>query len=153
MPSSRIEAALLPIRLFAGWVLLRAGLVKLANGWLDHPHLADALEPWLREGRPYAAFAPFLRHVVMPHGQTWSTVVACSELLIGAALLAGLFTRAAALGGLLISLAFLLARGDGIEANPTAPMVAMTATLLFSHSGRVLGLDAALADRLPRWLT
>jgi thiosulfate dehydrogenase [quinone] large subunit len=153
MPDPRLSAPLLPIRLFTGWVLLRAGLIKLANGWLDHPHLASALEPWLREGRPYAAFAPFLRHVVMPHGEAWSAVIACSELLIGAALLSGLVTRAAALGGLLISFAFMLARGDGIEANPTAPMVAMTATLLFSHSGRVLGLDAALADRLPRWLT
>jgi thiosulfate dehydrogenase [quinone] large subunit len=147
------SSPLLPIRLFVGWVMLRAALIKLADGWLDHPKLAVTLQTWLDENRPYAAFAGFIRSVIIPHGQGWSQVVAIGELVVGAALLAGLLTRAAAFGGLLLSLAFLLARGDGIEANPTAPFVIMTATLMFSHSGRTLGLDAALADRVPRWLT
>jgi thiosulfate dehydrogenase [quinone] large subunit len=145
--------ALVPIRVFVGWVFLRAALIKLAGGWLEQPRLAPFLEGWLKEDRPWGIFSPFLRHVVLPHAQGWSAVVACGEVLVGAALLAGFLTRAAALGGLLLSLAFLLARGDGIEANPTAPFVVMSFALLFSHSGRTLGLDAALADRLPRWLT
>ncbi len=145
--------ALLPVRLFAGWVFLRAGLSKLAAGWLDHPRVSAVIEDWMKEDRGYAFFRPFLRGVVLPHPQLWSRLVVSGELLVGAALLAGLCTRAAALGGLLLTLAFLLARGDGFEANPTAPFVMMCATLLLSHSGRALGLDAALSDRLPRWLT
>lgn len=147
-----ISAPLLPIRLFVGWVFLRAALTKLAGGWLVQPKIAAVIEGWLRDGKPYGFFAPFLRNVVLAHPQTWSQMIAIGELAVGAALLAGFITRAAALGGFLMALSFFLARGDGFEANPTAPFAIMTLALLFSHSGRTLGLDAALADRLPRWL-
>jgi uncharacterized membrane protein YphA (DoxX/SURF4 family) len=147
------SAALLPVRLFAGWVFLRASLMRLAGGWLDQPRVVAPVEAWLQSGHTYGFFAPFIRTLVLPHGQFWSVVVSVSELFIGAALLAGFITRAAALGGFLLTLAFLLVRGDGLDANPTAPFVFIFATLMLAHSGRTLGLDAALADRLPRWLT
>lgn len=147
------SAALLPIRLFVGWVFLRASLMKLAGGWLDQSKLTPIIEGWLHEGRPYSFFAPFLRNVVLTHAHTFSWLVAGGELLVGGALLAGFLTRAAALGGVCLTLAFMLARGDGADANPTAPFVIMSLALLFSHSGRTLGMDAALADRLPSWLT
>jgi thiosulfate dehydrogenase [quinone] large subunit len=147
------SAALLPVRLFVGWVFLRASLMRLGGGWLDQPRVVAPVEAWLQSGHTYGFFAPFVRALVLPHGQMWSIFIAVGELLIGAALLAGFITRAAALGGLVLTLAFLLVRGDGLDANPTAPFVFMFATLMLSHSGRTLGLDAALADRLPRWLT
>lgn len=146
-------SALLPVRLFVGWVFLRASLMKLSSGWLGQPKLVAVLEGWLREGRTYALFRPFLEGVVIPHDRLFSWLICGGELAVGAALLAGFCTRAAALGGVLLTMAFLLGRGDGLDANPTAPFVAMSLALLFSHSGRSLGLDAALADRLPRWLT
>jgi thiosulfate dehydrogenase (quinone) large subunit len=149
----RPTPALLPVRLFVGWVFLRAALLKLAGGWLDQPKLGAIVEGWLREDKPYGLIAPLLRGVVVPHAHGFSRFVAGAELVVGAALLAGFLTRAAALGALLLSTTYLLARGDGLEANPTAPFIVMAAALFFSHSGRTLGLDAALADRLPRWLT
>jgi uncharacterized membrane protein YphA (DoxX/SURF4 family) len=145
--------ALLPIRLFCGWVFLRASLVKISSGWLQHPKLVGVLDEWLHSRPTYDFFCPFLTGVVIPHDRVFSWLICGGELAVGAALLAGLFTRAAALGGVLLTTAFLLARGDGLDANPTAPFIAMTLTLLFSHSGRTLGLDAELAHRLPRWLT
>ncbi|MEO6952331.1 MAG: DoxX family membrane protein [Polyangia bacterium] len=145
--------ALLPIRLFVGWVFLRASLAKLSTGWLEQPRLAAVLEGWLKEGHTYALYRPFLHDVVLPHAQLFSWLVCGGELLVGAALLAGIITRGAALGGLVLTTSFLLARGDGADANQTAPFVAMTLALLFAHTGRTLGLDAALAHKLPRWLT
>jgi uncharacterized membrane protein YphA (DoxX/SURF4 family) len=147
------SAALLPVRLFVGWVFLRGALLRLADGWLDHPRVVPYLEGWLANGQMHGFFAPFVRHLVLPYGQTWSIVIAVSDLLIGGALLAGFLTRAAAFGGFLLALAFLLARGDGLDANQTAPLLFMCATLMLAHSGRTLGMDAALADRVPRWLT
>lgn len=145
--------ALLPVRLFVGWVFLRASLTKLSTGWLEEPRLAAVLEGWLKEGRTYAAYRPFLEAVVLPHAKLFSWLVCGGELCVGAALLAGLITRGAALGGVVLTASFMLARGDGADANQTAPFVAMTLALLLGHSGRTLGLDAALAHKLPRWLT
>lgn len=154
MAENRWGAPLLPIRLFVGWVFLRASLVKLGSGWLDQPHkLGPILEGWLRDGKPYAFYAPFLRGVVLPNEHLFAGLVTIGEISVGALLLAGLFTRAAALIALVLTLSFLLGRGDGAEANATAPFCIMALALLFGHSGRTLGLDAALADRAPRWLT
>ncbi len=153
MRETTLLAVLLPIRLFAGWVFLRASIVKLAGGWFDHPKLQAIVEGWLQDDKPYSFFAPFLRSVVLPNAQLFGRMVALGELAVGCALLLGLVTRAAAAGGLFLTLMFLLARGDGLDGNPTAPFVVMMLTLLLSHSGRTLGVDAALAHRLPRWLT
>ena len=153
MRETTFVALLLPLRLFVGWVFLRASIVKLADGWFDQPKLAPIILGWLHDGKSYGFFTPFLHDVVLPNAQQFGRAVTAGELLVGGALLAGFFTRVAALGGLLLSLSFMLARGDGIDANQTAPFVAMTLTLLFTHSGRALGVDAALADRVPSWLT
>src|SRR5438067_12265112 len=146
-------AFLLPLRLFCGWTLLNTGLKKLAAGWLSRPELANSIEGWLREGKPYGFYAPFLRSVVLPHAHVFAILVSCGELLVGAALLAGLFSRIAAAGGVLLTLNFMLGHGDGIGANDTAPWVIMMVTLMLTSPGRTLGLDAALRGRLPRWLS
>ena len=146
-------AFLLPLRLFCGWSLLNTGMKKLNDGWLSRPELANTIEGWLREGKPYGFYAPFLRSVVLPHAHLFSILVSFGELLVGAALLAGLFTRFAAAAGVLLTLNFMLGRGDGIGANNTAPWVAMMVTLMLTSAGRTLGLDAALRGRLPSWLS
>jgi thiosulfate dehydrogenase [quinone] large subunit len=143
---------LLPMRLFCGWVLLSAGLSKLLGGWLSGPQLANNVAGWLRDGKPYSIYAPFLRGVVLPHAHFFAQLVSFGELLAGAALLAGLFSRAAAAGGLLLVGNFMLAKGDGFAANGTAPMVIMMLTMMLTGPGRTLGLDATLRGRIPRWL-
>jgi thiosulfate dehydrogenase (quinone) large subunit len=145
-------AFLLPLRLFCGWTLLNTGLKKLHDGWLTRPELAQTIEGWLRDGKPYGFYAPFLRAVVLPHAHVFAILVSFGELLVGAALLAGLFTRAAAAAGVLLTLNFLLGRGDGLGANNTAPWVFMMLTLMLTGAGRTLGLDGALRGKLPRWL-
>ena len=146
-------AFLLPLRLFCGWSLLNTGLKKVADGWLTRPELANTIDGWLREGKPYGFYAPFLRSVVLPHAHVFSILVSFGELCVGAALLAGLFTRFAAAAGVLLVTNFLLGRGDGIGANNTAPWIAMLLTLMLTSPGRTLGLDAALRGRVPRWLS
>lgn len=146
-------AYLLPLRLFCGWVFMNAGLSKLVGGWLSGPQLHDTVASWLRDGRPYHFYAPFLRDVVLVHAARFAMLVSFGELLVGAALLAGLFTRAAALAGILLVGNFLLARGDSLAANDTAPMLVLLVTALLTNPGRALGLDAALRGRVPRWLS
>jgi thiosulfate dehydrogenase (quinone) large subunit len=145
-------AFLLPLRLFCGWVFLNTGVHKLSGGWLGDGELSEILGEWLRDGKPYAFYVPFLRDVVLPHAHLFSCLVAIGELLVGAALLAGLFTRLAAFVGLVMVGNFLLGHGDGLAANGTAPMAVMMLTMMATAPGRTLGLDAALRGRLPTWL-
>jgi thiosulfate dehydrogenase [quinone] large subunit len=146
-------AYLLPLRLFAGWVFLMEALSKLSSGWVPAGKLAVIVGGWLREGKPYSFYAPFLRDVVLPNSHAFSLAVAGGELLVGSALLAGLFSRWAALGGLIMSLNYMLARGDGLGPNATSPFVFICLTLMLTQPGRALGIDAALRGKVPQWLS
>jgi uncharacterized membrane protein YphA (DoxX/SURF4 family) len=145
-------AALLPLRLVTGWMFLMEALSKLANHWLAEPRLSPIIEGWLRDEKPYGFYRPFLEHVVLGHVKLFSGLVVFGELSVGALLLAGLFARPAGAVGMVIVLNYMLARGDGLSPNPTAPILLILLTLMLTRPGRVLGLDAALRDKLPKWL-
>lgn len=142
---------LLPLRLCCGWVLGTAGFGKVASGWLTHPLLAPRIEDWLTAGRTYRFFVPALHHL-LHHAQLASTTVALVELGAGAALLLGLFSRWAAFCGFVVMVGYLLAAGDGLGQNPSAPLCAALLSLTLCSSGRALGLDAALSGRISSWL-
>lgn len=144
---------LLPVRLFTGWAFFMESLSKLSSGWLERPRLEGLLEGLLREGKPYSFYMPFMKGVLLGHPIFFTYVVIFLELLVGAALLAGLFTRLASLIGLFLVFNFLFARGDGAGPNPTAPFIAILLTLFCTHTGRTLGLDAALRNKVPPWMT
>jgi thiosulfate dehydrogenase [quinone] large subunit len=146
-------AYLVPLRLFTGWVFVISALSKIHAGWLRRPALQRVIEGWLRDDHPYRFYAAILRWPVLAHPGLFTWLVIVGELVVGAALLAGLFTRPICVLGILITLNYLLGRGDNAGANPTSPFIAILVTLLLTHPGRVLGLDAALEGRLPRWLT
>jgi len=146
-------AALLPMRLVTGWLFLMASMQKLMGHWLDEPKLLGILQGWLKEGRPYSFYAPFLNGVVIPHVKLFTYAVVGGELTVGAALLAGLFTRPACVGGALLVLNFLLGHGDGLSFNSTALTLLILITLMLAHPGRILGLDAALKGKVPSWLS
>jgi uncharacterized membrane protein YphA (DoxX/SURF4 family) len=145
---------LLPLRICCGWVLCTAGFGKVESGWLTHPHLITRIEEWLHAGRTYRFYVPVLHRIMtMDHPQILSIALCSLELLAGAALLCGLFSRWAAFCGFTLTLNLMLASGDGLGANPTAPLCAALLTLTLAGSGRVLGLDAALQGRVSPWLS
>lgn len=145
-------AFLLPLRLFCGWIFLNSGVHKLSAGWLRTDELSAILGEWLKDGKTYPFYVSFLRDVVLPHAHLFARLVSLGELLVGAALLAGLMTRLAAFVGLVLLANFLFGRGDGLSANGTASLAVMMFTMILTAPGRTLGLDAALRGRLPRWL-
>ncbi len=142
---------LLPLRLCCGLSLCTAGFGKVASGWLTHPLLSARIEDWLTAGRTYRFFVPALHHV-LHHAQLASTAVAVTEMVAGAALLLGLFSRWAAFFGFLVMTGYLLAQGDGLGQGATAPLCAGLLSLTLCGSGRALGLDAALSGRVSSWL-
>jgi thiosulfate dehydrogenase [quinone] large subunit len=151
-------AFLVPLRLACGYLLATSGLGKVLSGWLRSPLLGARLSEWLRPGHPRHLFPalidPVLQHMQY-HAQAYSIAVTATELLCGAALFVGIFSRYAALFGLLVSLLPLAGGAESAQPGANLQLVYCAALLSLSLSGagRSLGLDSLLRGRVPPWLS
>ncbi|MCD5322477.1 MULTISPECIES: DoxX family protein [Pontibacillus] len=138
---NNIVAALLTIiRVYLGYTWFMAGFHKLtgpsfdANGFLqgavgkatgDHP----AVQGW---------WAAFLDTIAIPNSGLFSFLVMWGEILVGAALILGIFTTFAALMGITMNFAFLLS--GTTSTNPQ--MVLLTIFILVAgYNAGKYGLD------------
>ena len=105
--SALSEWALVPLRLFLGVTFTFAALQKLAN-----PNFFNAASPISIHAQLVAAARVSPLRTLVVHLVGLSTVIgatiAIAELAVGVATLLGLFQRAAAVGGALLSLTFFL---------------------------------------------
>jgi thiosulfate dehydrogenase [quinone] large subunit len=130
------------LRLYAGWQWLSAGLGKLGNpAWTgakagaaitgfakgalektggDHPDV----QTW---------YAWFLRNVVLPNADAWGYLITFGELLVGIALIIGLFTGIAAFFGSLMNINYLLA--GSVSSNPILFAIATWLVLAWKTAG------------------
>ncbi len=112
------------------------------RGFIDQ-EIANPTFPWM---------AAFLRDVVLAHFAFFGTLTFVTELALGVALLFGLFTRLAGLGGFLwqanIALQAFNVPGEWywIWVLLTLPQFCFA----FGDAGRVLGVDAWLEPALRR---
>ena len=144
---------LLPLRLFVGESLVRAGLGKIVNRWLTDAGLELTINGWLAHEKPAHFYQGFLRDVVVPHYHLFAWLIVVGEISVGCAMLLGLFTRPAAVVGLFMTLNFYLGQGETLTANTSAAYLAMLLTLAIVPAGRALGADAFLKGKVPRWLS
>jgi uncharacterized membrane protein YphA (DoxX/SURF4 family) len=80
-------------------------------------------------------------------------LITLGELAVGACLLVGLASRLASFLGLLLLGSITAASGQALAPPGNALlMAAIMFTFLIAPPGRVMGLDAALRARLPRWM-
>jgi thiosulfate dehydrogenase [quinone] large subunit len=144
------EWSLLPLRLFLGATFTYAGLQKLAN-----PNFFDAKSPISIQNQlvaaartsPIHALLSNLGGVAVPIG----VVIAVGEVAVGLGTLFGLFTRVAAVGGLLLSLSLFLT--VSFHASPFftgADIVFFFAWTPFivAGGGTQLSMDAWIKERV-----
>jgi thiosulfate dehydrogenase [quinone] large subunit len=89
-------------------------------------------------GASYGWFAGFLHGFVIPNASWIAKAVTLSELIIGALLILGLFTGAAAAVGLVLNVIYMFSGSSGV--NPAYAIVAVFLILAWRNSG-YLGLD------------
>ena len=106
------------VRLYVGWQWLAAGWEKVHDSAWTGPGAGGALSGFLRGALAKTAgahpdvqswYAHFLQNIIVPHAHAWSFVVAYGELLVGVALMIGIFTGIAAFFGLFMNFNYLLA--------------------------------------------
>jgi thiosulfate dehydrogenase (quinone) large subunit len=146
------EWALVPLRLFLGVTFLYAGLQKLAN-----PNFFKPRSPISIQAQLLAATHTSPIHVVLQHllgaAKPIGLVIAFGEIAVGVGTLLGLWTRIAALGGLLLSLSlFLTVSYHSSPYFTGADIVFFFAwlPLLIAGGGTRLSLDAWIANRVAR---
>ena len=144
--------SLLPLRLFLGGTFTYAGLQKLAN-----PNFFNAKSPISIQAQLIASAHTSPLHAILTHLQGVATLlgvlIAVGEIAVGLGTLLGLFTRVAALGGLLLSLTLLLT--VSFHASPYftgADIVFFFAWIPFilAGGGTQLSLDAWIASRVAK---
>ena len=140
---------LLPLRAFLGFTFCFAGLQKLANpGFFDASDPASIqaqLAGALRSSPIHALIVP-LAHQAVALG----LLIACGELAVGLGTLAGLWSRVAAAGGLVLSLMLFLTVSFHASPYYTGSDIVFVfawTPLLLAGSGDVLSVDAVLRRR------
>jgi thiosulfate dehydrogenase (quinone) large subunit len=143
-----VADALLPpaeARLMAA-VRVLVGVLWLSNtGWKTPPDF-PALRAFTAEAVEHPVFPPFswlVEHVVLENFTPFGWLVLGTEVLLGALLVVGLFTRAAAIVGALMSVTIMLsvALAPGEWPWSYYLMIGANLTLFATAAGRTWGLD------------
>lgn len=127
------------IRIYLGWEWLVAGWEKIVSpAWASGKPLQGFIQGALaKTGGAHpdvqAWYASFLREAVLPHAVFWAHLVAWGELLVGIALILGLFTGIAAFFGSFMNVNYLLA--GTVSTNPILFVLATWLVLAWRVAG------------------
>ncbi len=164
---TRMAIFWLVARLYLGWQWLDSGRHKVTDeGWMDGGMALKSF--WERvvavpeQGRPaitYGWYREFIQFMLDNEWYTWfAKLVAVGEVLIGVALILGLFTGIAAFFGALLNFNFMLA--GTASTNPVLFIIALGLIIAWKIAGYI-GLDAYVLPRIgtpwkpglawPRW--
>jgi thiosulfate dehydrogenase [quinone] large subunit len=154
MTAARAGRAIAIVRILTGVIFVAEGWGKIAGDFV-RGGFAESVRETASEGA-WPFWSAFLDSVVLPNATAFGWFFAAAELGLGTALVVGLLTRAAAVGGILLMLILLLGqtnvgRADWtrwVTAGLTSKFALLLLWLLFlSDPGRVWGLDARLRER------
>ncbi|MGW8251015.1 MAG: DoxX family membrane protein, partial [Anaerolineales bacterium] len=124
------------------WQWLQAGISKLGNPVWTGGQSGEALTGFVKGALEKTGgahpdvqgwYAWFLQNVVLPNASIWSYLVTAGELLVGTALIIGLFTGIAAFFGSLMNANYLLA--GAVSTNPILLLIGILLILAWRTAG------------------
>jgi thiosulfate dehydrogenase (quinone) large subunit len=146
------------LRVFLGWVFLKAGWGKYLDGYLSPEissvPLAKILKVWLFSSpvMPAGWYREFIEGVVLPNAHLFGALLCLGELAVGALLMLGLGTRLAGLLGAFLAANIYLASGHLGPAQALINQLVILNCLLLAlaAAGRAWGADFFLRRALPK---
>lgn len=131
------------LRIYMGGYLLWQGINKYqrnfpASDWLGR-QVGDINHPNI-----YGWYQEFLQNFVAPHQELFGYLVTFGEMIVGASLLLGLFTRASACIALFMVLNYYFGPGairGGVVMAQQQTFLLCLLIIMLSGAGRTLGLD------------
>ncbi len=130
------------LRVYVGWQWLEAGLGKIQSPVWTGSKAGVAITGFVNGALAKTAgehpdvqgwYAWFLQNVVLPQPAFWSYLVSWGEVLVGIALILGLFTGIAAFFGSFMNMSYLLA--GTVSVNPVLLMGAGLILLAWKTAG------------------
>jgi thiosulfate dehydrogenase [quinone] large subunit len=130
------------VRLYVGWQWLQAGWGKLNNPTWIGSKIGTAMSGFVTSALTKAGgehpdvqswYAWFLQHLVQPYPVVWSYLVTFGEILVGVALILGIFTGIAAFFGSFMNMNYLLA--GSVSVNPVLLILATLIVLAWKTAG------------------
>jgi thiosulfate dehydrogenase [quinone] large subunit len=146
----------LPVRLYVGWQWLEAGWTKIHSSVWVGSQAGGAITGFINGALAKTAgahpdvqhwYAFFLQHAVLPYANFWSHLVTYGEILVGAALIIGIFTGIAASFGFFMNLNYLLA--GTVSINPILFTLSIGLILAWKVAGYI-GADRYVLPYLAR---
>lgn len=144
------------IRLYVGWVWISAGLEKIHDSsWVGNG-AGTSLTKFVHYALTKTGgvhpdvqgwYASFLEHVVLPHVVFWSYIVVAGELIVGFALIFGLFVGISAFVGIFMNLNYMLA--GTVSINPILFTLGIGLVLAWRVAG-YWGIDIFALPALKR---
>lgn len=153
--STKLSALWLVVRIYVGWQWLAAGWEKITSpvwtgskaGSALHGFVTHALEKTSGAHPDVQGwYASFLRNFVDHHTVLFSYLVAYGEVLVGIALILGIFTALAAFFGGFMNMNYLLA--GTVSINPVLLILEFLLLLAWRTAGW-LGLDGYILAHIP----
>jgi thiosulfate dehydrogenase [quinone] large subunit len=152
-PALAASSAVLPARLFLGIVFLYAGIDKLTDPAFFDPSATGYIGNQLAGFATVSPIGGFLTGVAVPNATLFGWAAALGEVAIGLGTLAGLFSRVAALGGMVLSLSLWLSASwatDPFYLGSDLPYAMFFLVLAVGGPHPLLSLDGQIARRLAR---
>jgi thiosulfate dehydrogenase (quinone) large subunit len=154
--ASPVSAPLwLLVRFYLGWQWLDSGWGKVrGDGWVNQDGVAlqgfwERIVQVPEQGRPpitYGWYRDFIQFMLDREWYTWfAPLIAWGEVVIGVALIIGVLTGLAALGGAFLNFNFMLA--GTASTNPVLFVLAILILLAWKVAGRI-GVDRWLLPAL-----
>lgn len=148
LPSSRTYGFVLAIvRVLTGAIWLVHAVPKfLQSAQFMPPN--GIFGTYMQQGaaRTTGPLRDFIADVVQPNAAIFAELLRLGEVLVGIALVFGLFTRLGALIGVVISLSYLAMRAEPSMVSgwdwPAMSLALLSAISLFLPTGRIMGFDA-----------
>jgi len=144
---TRLAFLWLVIRVYIGWQWLHAGWGKINSPLWVGDTSGQALSGFIQGALQKTGgahpdvqgwYAFFLQNSVLPHASVWAKIIAYGEMIVGVALILGLFTGIAAFFGLFMNFNFLLA--GAVSINPILFVLGLLILFAWKTAG-YFGLD------------
>lgn len=130
------------LRLYVGWQWVSAGLGKIgADAWTGN-NAGAAITGFVNGALAQTSgahpdvqgwYAWFLQNLVLPNAAMWGLMVAWGELIVGIALILGLFTGIAAFFGAFMNINYLLS--GAVSTNPILLLIEILLILAWKTAG------------------
>ncbi|SFA51906.1 thiosulfate dehydrogenase [quinone] large subunit [Parageobacillus thermantarcticus] len=144
------SAVMALFRLYLGYAWITAGWHKIVDGFDATGFLKGALAKASGEHPAVQGWwAAFIEHVALPNVGLFNVLVPWGELLVGIALILGLFTTFAALMGAVMNFSFMFS--GTTSTNPQMILLTMFILVAGANAGRY-GLDRWAVPYIRKFL-